>query len=100
MSKEDREEQDKALTAHAESLIRQDLMEYLYLFEAWYRDVLVFQATGDVARVLNRDQAARFERGPVCAPSTLAAIEKAWVYIERNLNMDRVFRDLFFALAP
>ena len=51
-SKEDRDEQEKAQIAFAEALIRQDLMEYLYLFEAWYRDALVFQATRDPERIV------------------------------------------------
>ena len=101
MSKEDREEQKEAQVAIAESLIRRELMEYLYLFQTWYRDVLVFAVTGDVSRALNRDQGAQL--GATTAEGVarkLEAVETAWRYIERNLNVDRVFRDLFFVLAP
>jgi DNA polymerase-3 subunit delta' len=100
-SKEDRDEQEKAQTAYVESLIRKDLMEYLYLFQTWYRDALVFRSTRDPQRILNRDQTDRLtELANDTIPLDLGAVEKAWRYIERNLNIDRVFRDLFFALTP
>lgn len=101
VSKEEREESKNEQMALIEALIRRDLMEYLYLLETWYRDVLVYTATQDERQVLNRDQVDRlatYDQRDVA--SKLGAIEKAWVYIERNLNVDRVFRDLFFALAP
>ena len=75
------------------------MMEYLYLFEAWYRDVIAYANTGDGVHVLNRDQLNRLQQEPAGKGDKLAAIEQAWRYIERNLNIDRVFRDLFFALA-
>ena len=100
LSREDQEEQENAQIALAESLVRRDLMEYLYLFQVWYRDALVFQATRETDGLLNKDQAARLALEPPAKGAHLAAIEKAWLYIERNLNMERVFRDLFFALAP
>ncbi len=99
-SREEREAQKEEQTALAEALIRRELMEYLYLLETWYRDALVFEATRDPIQILNRDRAEKL------AESTgkdharhIAAIEKAWRYVERNLNMDRVFRDLFFTLS-
>jgi DNA polymerase-3 subunit delta' len=99
-TREDREEQKQEAAAFVESLIRRDLMEYLYLLEAWYRDELVFTATGSARSVLNRDQTQRLEQiRPADHAKKISAIERAWLYIERNLSMDRVFRDLFFALA-
>ena len=99
-SREEREDAKNEQMALIEALIRRDLMEYLYLLETWYRDVLVYTATADAAQVLNRDQVDRLTaQGKSNVAAKVQAIEKAWIYIERNLNMDRVFRDLFFALA-
>lgn len=100
VSREDREALESEQIAFTESLIRREQMEYLYLLQTWYRDVLVFEATGDAARVMNRDQVAQFTGSAGADRDRLGAIEKAWLYIERNLNIDRVFRDLFFTLAP
>jgi len=99
-SREDIEEYKREMSALVEALTRRDIMEHLYLFETWYRDELVFRATGDVSRILNKDQKARLEavrEGD--SESKIAAIEKARRYLERFLNEERVFRDLFFALA-
>lgn len=101
LSPEDRErirEEDLALV-DAES--RRGLLEYLYLFEMWYRDKLVYSVAGDASRVMNRDQAAVLEAHPAAGPieEKLAAIEQSRVYLERFLNEERVFRDLFFVLA-
>ena len=101
ISKEDRDEYKNEQLAALEALIRRELMEYLYLLETWYRDEWVYRATGDRDKLLNRDQAERLEAGDSeDLEAKLGAIEKAWRYIERNLSVDRVFRDLFFALAP
>lgn len=90
-------EQDAAV----EAMLRRDLMEYLYLMLVWCRDEWVYRAAGGMQCVLNRDQAARLEKSPAAAgPTRLEAIDKAWLYIERNLSVERVFRDLFFKLAP
>jgi len=99
-SREDREELKKQRVALAEAVIRRDMMDYLYLFETWYRDLAVFGATRDGAYVLHRDQLPRLaDAGPVDLDLRLRAVEKARVYLERFLNEERVFRDLFFALA-
>ena len=100
VSQEDRDqirEQQKAL---AEAHIRRDIMEYLYLLETWYRDVTVYCVTRDPARVLNHDQQARLDGAPISdMDRKITAIDKARLYLERNLKEERVFRDLFFALA-
>ena len=78
-------------------------MEHLYLFAAWYRDQLVYGATGDMAHVLNKDQDKRLEsdgaRDIAAIEKKILAIEKARLYLERFIKEDRVFRDLFFAFA-
>jgi DNA polymerase-3 subunit delta' len=103
VSRDDREELKKQQTGLAEALIRRDIMEYLYLFETWCRDQEVFALTGDAQRVLNRDQVPRLNSAGKGAAGMLdrrlAAIERARLYLERFLNEERVFRDLFFVLA-
>jgi DNA polymerase-3 subunit delta' len=100
LSREDREEQKKQQLAVAEAIIRRDIIEYLYLFETWYRDKEVVRVTHDPARVLNRDSIERLQKGkPSDLGAKRAAFEKAHRYLERFLNEERVFRDLFFALA-
>lgn len=100
LGKDERDEMKQAVEAAAEAAIRREMLEYMYLFQTWYRDALVFGATQDAERVLNRDQVGRLmaEHGRM-RPEKLGAIDTAWVYIERNLNRDRVFRDLFMTLA-
>jgi DNA polymerase-3 subunit delta' len=101
VSREDREENRKQQMALAEALIRRDIMEYLYLFDTWYRDELVYSTTGNEAQVFNRDQLARLrEIKGGDYDRRFAAIEKARLYLERFLNEERVFRDLFFAFCP
>lgn len=99
-SREDLEDQKKEQAAFIEGQLRRDYLEYLYLFETWYRDAWVYSMTRDAQHVLNRDQipALKLYDGHGY-PEKLAAIEKSWVYIERNINIDRIFRDLFFVLA-
>ena len=100
-SKEDLEEAKREQAALIEALVRHETMEYLYLFKTWYRDALVYRTTGNPAQLLNRDQEASFsDAGKGDIEAKLAALEKAWLYINRNLSTDRVFRDLFFVLAP
>ncbi|MFP4500620.1 MAG: DNA polymerase III subunit delta' [Candidatus Hydrogenedentota bacterium] len=100
MSREDREANKLNQASQLEAQMRRDLLEYLYLLETWYRDALVYRATGDLARVLNRDQADRLAKAPEADyHGKLGAIEKARIYLDRFLKEDRVFRDLFFTLA-
>jgi len=100
LSREDLADQKKELEAFIEGQVRRDYLEYLYLFETWYRDAWVYTTTRDEQLVLNRDQIPALEQhAGVDYPDKLAAIEQAWVYIERNLAIDRIFRDLFFVLA-
>jgi DNA polymerase III delta' subunit len=100
LSREDLADQKKEQEAFVEGQVRRDYLEYLYLFETWYRDAWVYTTTRDEQLVLNRDQIPALQQQAGQAyPEKLAAIEQAWVYIERNLAIDRIFRDLFFVLA-
>ena len=101
VSREDREENRKQQMALAEALIRRDIMEYLYLLDTWYRDELVYSTTRSDEQVLNRDQLERLREAKVADyDRKFGAIEKARIYLERFLNEERVFRDLFFMLSP
>ena len=100
MSRQDMEQIQEEQAAVAGALSSRAIMELLYLMESWYRDQLVYQATGDADRVLNRDQLSGLARADVSRPEEkIGAIAKARTYLERFLNEERVFRDLFFTLA-
>lgn len=100
LSKEDREQVRAEQAAVLDAQSRRDILELLYLLEMWYRDVLVYGATGDAELILNRDRVALLESpGGSGLEEKLAAVEKARLYLERFLTEERVFRDLFFALA-
>ena len=100
VSREDRERIKEEELALADALNRRSIMEFLYLLEMWYRDVMVFDATGDTGQVLNQDKVALLEQAKASKSlEKIEAIEKARLYLERFLNEERVFRDLFFALA-
>ncbi len=97
----DTEDAKREQDALVESALRRDLMEYMYLMLTWRRDQWVYRETGDMRRVMNCDQEARLkQRAAAFKEPRLEAIDKAWLHIERNIGMDRVFRDLFFQLAP
>ena len=99
-SKEDRERMKEEQQAVADALSRRGILELLYLIETWYRDKMVYRATQDGDRVLNRDQLTDLgSTDEENFDEKLGAIEKARVYLERFLNEERVFRDLFFTLA-
>ncbi len=100
LSREAREGLKEEQAAAADAQARRDILDLLYLIESWYRDVLVFGATGDGTLVLNRDRLDRVRAaGGEGLAAKLAAVDKARLYLERFITEDRVFRDLFFALA-
>lgn len=101
MTAKEREDRKEELDARVIGLIRRQVMEYLYLFDVWYRDALVINATSDDSRILNRDHLEDLRRVNMQGDdgARIAAIEKARLYIERNLSMERIFRDLFFVLG-
>lgn len=80
--------------------VRRDIVEYLYLLETWYRDVMVAEATGGAGPIWNKD--CRDELGKLRGGDPgkkIAAIEQARINLDRYIPEERVFRDLFFALA-
>lgn len=86
--------------AHTAAAIQRAILDYLYLLETWYRDELIYAATGEESKILNRDHLARFRERVSTAPDKkIEAVEKARYYLDRFVNEERVFRDLFFALA-
>lgn len=100
LSRTDLERIKEDRLARLNALVKRDILDYLYLLETWYRDELVFRATRDRAHLWNRDQAARLEEKVSSEPGKkIAAVEKARLYLDRFVNEERVFRDLFFALA-
>lgn len=103
LSREDIDRIKQEQMALVGALRTRNIMEYLYLFVTWYRDVLVYRATGGTAYILNKDQSARLKSDVTGDLETvekkIKAIEKARRYLERFLKEDRVFRDLFLTLA-
>ena len=91
----------EALEAHVTGLVRQELLEHLVLFDAWYRDELVQGVTGESRFAHNQDHTGRLSPCDNLdrQQKKLRAIADAWKYIERNMSKQRIFRDLFFALA-
>ncbi len=88
------------LEAEVAGRMRKERYELVYLFQAWYRDVFVYATTNDVSRVMNRDRIKDLTSvAGTNHAAKLEALDTAWLYLERNLNPGRVFRDLFFALA-
>ncbi len=98
----DKDGADKdALDALIVGLVRRELLEHLVLFDAWYRDELVCAAAGADRFVLNRDQlrALCADVDQTKQEKKLQALVDAWKYLDRNMNPQRIFRDLFFVLA-
>ncbi|NUM56706.1 MAG: DNA polymerase III subunit delta' [Candidatus Hydrogenedentes bacterium] len=80
--------------------VRRDIVEYLYLMQTWYRDVLVADATGGTGHVWNKDSKDGLGTSRGGDPGAkIVAIEQARVNLDRFIPEERVFRDLFFALA-
>jgi hypothetical protein len=76
------------------------MLEYLYLLQTWYRDEMIYAATRDATAVWNKDQLERLAVAKAGRPDEkLRAIETARVYLDRFVNEERVFRDLFLTLA-
>jgi DNA polymerase III delta' subunit len=100
LTPEERERIKDEQQAVVDEKCRRDLMDYLFLFEMWYRDRLVLETTADESRVFNRDQIAglRAKEGSDLLKK-IETINRSRVFLERFLNEERVFRDLFFVLA-
>jgi len=98
-SRADIEAMKELRLGHLNALVKRDILEYLYLFQTWYRDELVYQATGDAWRVLNRDQLDCLQRPSSDPEEKIKAVERAFKQLDRFINEERVFRVLFFSLA-
>lgn len=100
LSPEERERIKDEQQAHLDAQCQRDLMDYLFLLEMWFRDQLVLETTGHEDTVLNRDQIDRLRANTGSdLLKKIEAINRSRVYLERFLNEERVFRDLFFVLA-
>lgn len=100
LSRADMERAKEERLAQLTAMVKRDMLDYLYLLETWYRDEMVYATTRDRERVWNRDHLDRLESTPAGnAVEKLRAIETARVYLDRFINEERVFRDLFMTLA-
>jgi DNA polymerase-3 subunit delta' len=100
VSRADMERLKEERLAQLAAMSKRDMLEYLYLFQTWYRDEMIFAATRDKTRVWNKDQTKRLESAEGAKPDEkLRAVETARMYLDRFVNEERVFRDLFLTLA-
>lgn len=98
----DSAQEKEVLDALITGLIRKELMDYLLLFDAWYRDQLVYSVFKDAGKLFNRDQSEILKAPPIASEKQIMKLESinaAGKYIQRNLNAAKIFRDLFFVLA-
>ncbi|MFO7976640.1 MAG: DNA polymerase III subunit delta' [Candidatus Hydrogenedentota bacterium] len=97
---EEKQAQKELRLAHTAAAVRRGILDYLYLLETWYRDEMVYAATHEEGKILNQDHLDGFRDHLSTAPEKkIQAVEKARYYLDRFVNEERVFRDLFFALA-
>ena len=87
------------LEAFVAGRFRLELYEHVRLFHGWYRDELVYAATGDAEAVFNRDELSRLKTAAGDPAAKIGAVDLAWRYLDRNIARKRVLRDLFFTLA-
>ncbi len=90
--------------AYLVGLSKKEVLSYLNLLRAWYRDALVFAKTRSIERLWNSDQAEllgeRMQRfTPAEIERKLDAIARAETLLEHNVGEEQVFRDLFFSLS-
>ncbi|MCK5862662.1 MAG: DNA polymerase III subunit delta' [Candidatus Hydrogenedentes bacterium] len=89
------------IAAQVTGLVRGELFEFLVLFDAWYRDELIYDLSKTRQLIYNRDclNKLKTEIDVEKHAAKIGALVDAWKYIERNLKPARIFRDLFFTLA-
>lgn len=78
---------------------REQVKSALDIMLSWLRDLMVVRATGDVARLVNSDQAdvaTRFVTNLASAdiPAMIGAVEEAMGLVERNVNVDLIMVSL------
>ncbi len=89
----------------AEEISRtEQMMDVLDLYRSWYRDMMIFNATGDGERLLNQDFSEEIfrdagERDATDWISGIEAISRAKKDIRYNLNARMVMEDLLLRLA-
>ncbi len=97
---EERDRMKQERMAAAEAIAKRELNEYLYLMETWYRDQMVYAAVPSTDHVLNQDQIDRLQKETSTdAGAKITAVERARGLLDRHISDERVFRDLFLALA-
>jgi len=103
-SETDSEELAERREAYYAGLFRKEVLSYLDLLRAWYRDMLVFSGTGVNDHLWNLDlagvvaqQARHYAASDIEAK--LEELERAEMLLESNVKEDRVFRELFYWLA-
>jgi hypothetical protein len=83
---------------------RDETMSFLAWAESWFRDLLVYQATGETGELVNVDMPAEIERQAVGIKldRLQAFMEKAVnaaAAIQRNLNRRMILEDLLFTVV-
>ena len=98
---EERDRIKEERVAAVAAVLHRELLEYLYLLETWYRDQLVYSMVPDPSNhVLNLDQLDRLTtETSTDAAAKIAAIERCRRLLDRHISEERVFRDMFLALA-
>ncbi len=100
ISPEDKAHLKEQRMAELNARVERETMEYLYLFQTWYRDELVFAATQSVDKVLNFDKTNLMKKTDTDkSQDKILAINEARLYLGRFINEERVFRNLFLTLA-
>ncbi|HOD50839.1 MAG TPA: DNA polymerase III subunit delta' [Candidatus Hydrogenedentes bacterium] len=97
---EDKEAMKEERLALTQAAFQRGILDYLFLLETWYRDEMVYAATKKEGSIFNRDHLDGVrDRLSTVPENKIEAVEKARYYLDRFVNEERVFRDLFFALA-
>jgi DNA polymerase III gamma/tau subunit len=83
---------------------RAETMSFLGWAESWFRDLLVYQATGEAEELVNVDMRAEIETqaARVKLDRLQACMEKAVnaaAAIQRNLNRRMILEDLLFSVV-
>jgi len=100
----DSEELTGRREAHCASLFKKEVLSYLDLLRAWYRDMLVLAEAGRSDRLWNADCADAVAQlaehhNSADIQVKLEAVARAEMLLEHNVKEDRVFKELFFSLA-
>ena len=100
----DSEELAERREAYYASLFSKEVLSYLDLLRAWYRDMIVFAEIGGNDHLWNADlaetvaqQSQRYACSEIVAK--LETVERTRTLLKHNVNEDRAFRDLFLWLA-